>query len=66
MTRARMMKISRLIAITLIVFLASSIVRPLIDLKLNLAGLPNAYVGWNGMMWEAGSLIGSVALLPFL
>jgi len=60
------MAVAQIIAIMLLIFLASSMLRPLIDLKLKLANINNTYIGRNAMMWEAGSLIGALILLPLL
>ena len=64
--KEKTMAVAQIIGIMLLIFLASSMLRPLIDLKLKLAHINNTYIGRNAMMWEAGSLIGALILLPLL
>ncbi len=57
---------ARFLAIMLLVFFASSMIRPLLDLKLKLVGIDNTHIGRIATMWEAGALVGALALLPLL
>lgn len=57
---------ARFLAIMLLVFLASSMIRPLLDLNMKLVGINNGHIGKVAMMWEAGALVGALALLPLL
>lgn len=64
--REKTIAVAQILSIMLLIFLASSMLRPLIDIKLKLAHINNTYIGRNAMMWEAGSLIGALILLPLL
>ncbi len=57
---------ARFLAIMLFVFLASSMIRPLLDLNMKLVGINNGHIGKVAMMWEAGAMVGALALLPLL
>ncbi|MBN2185414.1 MAG: MFS transporter [Candidatus Krumholzibacteriota bacterium] len=57
---------ARILAIMLLVFCASSMIRPLLDLQMKLVGINNGHIGKVAMMWEAGALVGAMTLLSLL
>lgn len=52
-----------LLSIMLFTVLGTTILRPVIDLNLNRAGLTKTYIGANGVMWELGCFLAALVLV---